>query len=222
MSSLEVAPLFPIPEGSWQLDVEPVVEPPLDQPEMQHHRAEAVKSLAPAEAITPPPLHHILEALLFAATAPLSSDHLCGMIRGLAAAHLEDTVRSMNLHYLRQGRPYAIVTQPAGYRLSLRTPFRFHLETLYGSIKEARFSQLAIETLAVIAYRQPLSQFQVEGILGQDAGLPLRQLIRRGMIQIQGKDENDQPCYTTTTRFLDYFALTKIDDLPRADDLERL
>ncbi|HQR06834.1 MAG TPA: SMC-Scp complex subunit ScpB [Gemmatales bacterium] len=213
---------LPIPDGPWQLDVEPELEERHVQPPVQRLDTQETRRSAPYESTTPPPLHHILEALLFVAHEPLSSGQLCGMIRGLAISHLEDTIRSMNLHYRRQGRPYAIVKQSAGYRLTLRAPFRFHLEELYGSVKEARFSQLAIETLAIIAYRQPLSQVQAEGILGQDAGLPLRQLIKRGMIQIQGQDENNQPKYATTTRFLDYFALAKIDDLPRADDLERL
>lgn len=222
MNSLDELTHLPIPEGPWQLDIEPEIEEHHDQAVMQQSDSQQARPIAPLESTTPPPLHHILEALLFVATEPLSSEHLCGMIRGLAISQLEDTIRSMNLHYRRQGRPYAVEKQPAGYRLVLRTPFRFHLEELYGSAREARFSQLAIETLAIIAYRQPLSQVHLEVILGQNAGLPLRQLIRRAMVQIQGQDENNQPCYVTTPRFLDYFALSKIDDLPRADDLERL
>ncbi len=222
MNTLDEAQLIAIPGGPWQLDIEAQADEPVEQPEVNQPTTEAAMPSAPVESTTPPPLQHILEALLFVATQPLTAKQLCGMIRGLTASQLEETIRLMNLHYRRQGRPYSIVSQPAGYRLVLRTPFRSHLEELYGSVKEARFSQLAIETLAIIAYRQPLSQEQVEAILGQDAGLPLRQLIRRGMIQISGKDENQQPGYATTARFLDYFALTKIDDLPRADDLERL
>lgn len=222
MITLEEAIQLPMPCVSWQLDIEPEDEELHDQPEMHHSDSPVVLPSIPHESTTPPPLHHILESLLFVATEPLSSEHLCGMIRGLAISQLEDTIRLMNQHYRRQGRPYAVILQMTGYRLALRTPFRFHLEELYGSVKEARFSQLAIETLAIVAYRQPLAQLQVEEILGQDAGLPLRQLIRRGMIQIRGQNGNDQPYYVTTTRFLDFFGLTKMDDLPRADDLERL
>ncbi|MFT3879413.1 MAG: SMC-Scp complex subunit ScpB [Gemmatales bacterium] len=221
MSTLEDASLVPIPEGAWQLDVDPVSEEQQLPAEIPADAAPASRSMSPTES-TPPPLHHILESMLFAATEPLTSEQLCTIIRGLTAGHLEDTLRTLNFRYRRQGRPYAIVTQPTGYRMTLRTPFRFHLESLYGSVKEARFSQLAIETLAIVAYRQPLTQPEVEGILGQDAGLPLRQLVRRGMIQVQTRDNQDQSSYSTTARFLDYFALTKIDDLPRADDLERL
>ena len=222
MSTLDEAALVAIPAGSWQLDIEPQADEPVEQAELHPPKVEATRASAPAESTTPPPLQQILEALLFVATEPLTTKHLCSMIRGLTTSQLDETIRLMNLHYRRQGRPYRIVHQSAGFRLVLRTPFRSHLEELYGSVKEARFSQIAIETLAIIAYRQPLSQQQIEAILGQEAGLPLRQLIRRGMIQISGQDENNQPAYVTTARFLDYFALTKIDDLPRADDLERL
>jgi segregation and condensation protein B len=222
MNTLDEAQLIAIPGGSWQLDIEVRVDESLEQPEVHQTKVETTKPSVLPESTTPPALQHILEAMLFVATEPLTARHLCGMIRGLTTSQLEDTIRLMNLHYRQQGRPYSIVPQSTGFRLLLRTPFRSLLEELYGSVKEARFSQLAIETLATIAYRQPLSQQQVEVILGQDAGLPLRQLIRRGMIQISGKDENQQPGYITTARFLNYFALTKIEDLPRADDLERL
>lgn len=222
MITQEQSVFHPIPEGIWQLDIEPdALEQPCQQV-LGEPKLNTAKPTAPSESTTPPPLYRILEALLFAATEKLSSEQLCGIIRGLTSGQLEDSIRSINQQYRRQGRPYSIVTPPNGYRLVLRTPFRFYLEELYGSVKEARFSRLAIETLAIIAYRQPLLQLEIEAILGQDAGLPLRQLIRRGMIQFQGQDANQQTRYVTTARFLEYFALNKIDDLPWADDLERL
>lgn len=222
MKSLEELTPLSIPEGPWHLDIEPDLENYHTQSAESSSDSQATRSIDPVESITPPPLHHILEALLFVATKPLTAERLCGMIRGLAVSQLEETIRSMNLHYRRQGRPYAVEKQQAGYRLTLRPAFRGFLEDLYGSVKEARFSQLAIEALSIIAYRQPLSQVALEAILGQNAGQPLRQLIRRGMIQIQGHDVDKQPCYITSPRFLEYFGLGRIEDLPRADDLERL
>jgi segregation and condensation protein B len=106
--------------------------------------------------------------------------------------------------------------------MTLQPKHRFVLEWLYGGLKEARLSQQAVETLSIIAYRQPLTQFEIEGILGMPCLIPLRQLIRRGMVAVQGYNDKNQSLYVTTQRFLDFFHLTRLEDLPRADDLERL
>jgi segregation and condensation protein B len=222
MNTLDETATLAIPTGSWQLEIEPVAnepEPPLVDSEEKRPTPKVVEQ---APVASPPPVNRILEALLFAAREPLTSEQLCQVIRGLTPTQLDDSIRSINLQYRRQGRPYVIASQTTGYRLILRLPYRLHLESLYGGVKEARFSQVAIESLAIIAYRQPITQTQLEAILGQEAGSPLRQLIRRGMIQVHGADEKKQACYITTARFLEYFSLNKIEDLPLADDLERL
>lgn len=218
-----------MPAGDWQLDVdqepsawegEASAEPQIGV-ESTHHQTAALKKQQPSDE-APPPLPRIIEALLFVSSQPLQPDRICTIIRGLSPEFLEDTIRDLNVRYHRQARPYTIVTQKEGYRLTLRTKFRNHLEQLYGGVKEVRLSQTVVETLAVIAYRQPLNQVAIEAILGQDSASAVRQLIRRGMVQIQDKDAENQPLYATTPRFLEFFSLAKVDDLPRADDMERL
>lgn len=210
-----------VPSGSWQLDVEAGMQ---DVTESASSEKSASVSVKPEQqsSPTPPSLKQIVESLLFAATEPLEAERICSIIRNLTLPDLDQTIRELNQYYQRVAKPYTISQQQHGYRLSLRPRYRQHLEKLYGGMKEARFSQPAIETLAVVAYRQPLNQAGIEAIQGQDCSAALRQLIRRGMVQIAGHDQEQMPLYGTTRRFLDFFQLTKPDDLPRADDLERL
>lgn len=212
---------FSVPAGAWQLDIEPDPLPLVvgeEAPPVQQPKLNETKTISE----TPPPLGRIIEALLFASPQPLSAEKLGGIIRGLSPSLLEETIHEINRRYHRQARPYMIVANSNGYQLLLRGRFRQHLDSLYGGIKEVRLSQILVETLAVVAYRQPLNQLGVEAILGQDCSQSLRQLIRRGLVEIRGKDDENQPLYATTPRFLEFFQLAKVDDLPRADDMERL
>lgn len=208
--------------GAWQLDVEvPDIASTESAEPFEASLPTSPVEVAKEEA-SPPPLSRILEALFFAAQEPLHADRLSKLIRGLTAAVIDTTVADLNQHYRQQGRPYCIVPQQAGYRMVLRTSFRPLLEQLYGSIKEARFSQLAIETLAIVGYCQPVDEAAIEVILGQTCNSALRQLVRRGMVQLVNHTEKDERQYVTTNRFLEFFQLSKVEDLPRADDLERL
>jgi segregation and condensation protein B len=210
MNHDDAVPASPV----WQLDVEPVVEVADDEPPLAAPTQEPVPT-----SETPPPLERILEALLFVADEPLQPDRLCRIIRGLDAEHLQGCLRELNHNYRQQCRAYAIEQQGDGYRLVLRARHRSVVEQLYGGVKEARFSAAAVETLAVIAYRQPLTKPDLDALRGQDSDGSLRQLLRRGLVTLQGKNADNLPLYVTTPRFLQFFHLKKLDELPRADDL---
>lgn len=224
MSHLEHEPLATVPlmSDSWQLDVEPdcslteatELQPPADT-------ASEVISLRPVDE-TPPALERILEALLFATREPLAMERICKLIGRISSDAVHQAIRYVNQRYKAQNRPYRLIHDKQGYRMVLHQKHRYVLEWLYGGIKEARLSQQAVETLSIIAYRQPLTQFEIEGILGMPCLTPLRQLIRRGMVAVQGYNDEKESLYVTTQRFLEFFHLNRLEDLPRADDLERL
>ena len=144
------------------------------------------------------------------------------MIRGLTPVLLEQTISDLNVQYQRQAKPYTIQSTTSGYRLALRNKYQPCLVQLYGGLKEVRLAPHAIEALSIIAYRQPISLAGIEAIQGNDCRSVLRLLLRRGLVQIQGNHEEEGPLYGTTSRFLELFHLNKVEDLPRADDLERL
>lgn len=224
MSDLEQDQLaaMPVSSEAWQLDIEPpMCEEEAEETQHPDETSSENVSLRPVDD-TPPPLENILEAMLFAAREPLPVENICILIRRISPDAVQLAARSLNQRYKCQNRPYTLTLDKHGYRMVLHQRHRQILEWLYGGVKETRLSQQAIETLSIIAYRQPLTQLEIEGILGMPCLTPLRQLIRRGMVAVQGYNDEKQSLYVTTRRFLEFFHLNRLADLPRADDLERL
>jgi segregation and condensation protein B len=177
----------------------------------------------PTESAAPPPPLRIVESLLFVGGAPLTAVRACEAVRGLTAEQFTQAIDDLNRDYRRQGRPYRIQARDQGYELVLRPRFRGVVDHLYGSTREARLSPTALDVLALVAYRQPITKPEVDSLRGGESGGSLRQLVRLGLISVQRGDANRREvCYGTTPRFLDVFQLRGLDDLPRTQDLQRL
>jgi segregation and condensation protein B len=178
----------------------------------------------PAEPATPPSPLRIIESLLFVGGAPLTAKRARELLRGLSEDEFEQTIAQLNADYRRQARPYLIQPQGAGWVLTLRPRFRHVIEKLYGGVREARLSQAAIDVLSLVAYRQPVSKADVDTVRGADSGALLRQLVRRGLIQIVATAEAKpkEVVYATTPRFLEMFSLQSLDDLPKTHDLQQM
>jgi segregation and condensation protein B len=172
----------------------------------------------------PPPLARIVEALLFVGGEPLTAARACETIRGLTEAQLAEAVEALNAGYRAQGRPYLIQAQAQGYVMQLRPRFKAVLEKLYGGQRAARLSAAALDVLALVAYRQPATKQEIDGLRGADCGSLLRQLVRRGLVAVvqRGEANRREVCYGTTARFLELFQLRSLDDLPQTQDLQRL
>lgn len=192
-------------EGAWQADLPPE-PPPVEEP------------------ATPPPALRIIEALLFVGGAPLTAKRAREILRGLSEEQFDDAIAQLNADYRRQARPYAVHPQGAGWVLTLRSRYRHVIEKLYGGVREARLSTTAIDVLAVVAYRQPITRNEVDNFRGADSSALLRQLVRRGLIQIVPLPgaKPKEVAYATTPRFLEMFSLASLDDLPKTHDLQQL
>ena len=173
---------------------------------------------------TPPSPLRIVEALLFVGGSPLTAKRACEIVRGLTEDQLARSVGALNQAYRRQGRPYVILTHKDGYVLSLRPRFQAVVEKLFGGVREARLSTAAVDVLALVAYRQPATKAEVDSLRGAESGPLLRQLVRRGLIQVVYRADANQKevSYGTTPRFLELFGLQSLDDLPRTHDLQQL
>jgi segregation and condensation protein B len=198
--------------GVWEVDALP--ESP----------AAAAPPPEPKAADTPPPALRIIEALLFVGGGPLTSGRACETIRGLTPAQFTQAVDALNQDYRRQGRPYTIQPQDQGYVLALRPSYRPILAKLFGGTREVRLSPAAIDVLALVAYRQPATRQEIDSVRGAESGAILRQLVRRGLIAVvhRGEAAQREVSYGTTPRFLEFFGLQTLDDLPRAQELQRL
>jgi segregation and condensation protein B len=179
---------------------------------------------APASDDTPPPpLARIVEALLFVGGPPLSYPRAAEAVRDLTEEQFTQAVAGLNHEYQQQGRPYRAQFREGGYELALRPAHRQIRDRLYGSARrEARLSPPALDTLALVAYRQPVTRREVDALRGADSLALLRQLVRLGLIAVQrGDAEAQEVMYGTTARFLRLFGLKNLDDLPRTRDVER-
>lgn len=177
-----------------------------------------------AAETAPPPLTRILEAMLFVGGSPLTAERAAAAIRGLAPEQFLQVMDSLNRTYRLQGRPYMIQCRDRGYILVLRPPFRAVADNLYGQIREARLSTVAIDVLSLVAYRQPVPKQEIDSLRGAESGALLRQLIRRGLVAVVRRGEAGQRevYYGTTARFLELFKLNSLDDLPQTQDLQKL
>jgi segregation and condensation protein B len=188
---------------------------------------ETVEGRGP-DAEAPPPLVRIVEALLFVGGAPLTAARAGEAVRGLTPEQFGQAIAALNRDYRAQGRPYHVRGRDHGYELALRPQFRAVRERLLGAQREARLSPLALDALALVAYRQPVTRAEVDSLRGGDSAGLLRQLVRLGLIAVhRGASPGDggappEVAYSTTSRFLKLFDLRSLDDLPRTQDLQRL
>lgn len=159
-----------------------------------------------------------LEAILFLAREPLNSRRLAQLADLRDGSEARTLIRRLNEHYQRVQRAFRIEQIAAGYRLMTRPHYAGWLRRLTDDEAPSRLSAPALETLAVIAYRQPVLRAEVEAIRGVSCGELLRQLMDRNLVRISGRSEElGRPfLYSTTRTFLTAFGLNSLDDLPPA------
>jgi segregation and condensation protein B len=163
-----------------------------------------------------------LEAVLFLAREPLTSRKLSQYANLADATEARTLVRQLNEGYEIRGRAFRVEEVAGGFQLLTRPSFAAWLRRLEHVPGETRLSVPALETLAVVAYRQPTPRADVEAIRGVSCGEILRQLMERDLVRIQGRsNELGRPfLYGTTMRFLQIFGLKSLDHLPRAKELK--
>jgi len=158
-----------------------------------------------------------LEAILFIAREPLSSRKLAQLADLADGTESRTLVRALNRLYDRENRAFRAVEVAGGFQLRTRPKFVPWLRRLCSSPVEVRLSGPAMETLAVVAYRQPVLRVAIEAIRGVQCGEILRQLMERDLLRIVGRSEElGRPfLYGTTKRFLQVFGLRSLEELPR-------
>jgi segregation and condensation protein B len=166
----------------------------------------------------------LLEAMLFVGhpdRSPVTTQEMAALMRDVEPAELDVLVRELNQQYAANRCPYHIESVSAGYRLTLRDEFSGIRDKFYGRVREARLSQAAVEVLAIVAYKGPLTADDVNRLRGKPSGSILAQLVRRRLLEYRRNDQSRRSAtYVTTPRFLGVFGLESMDDLPRSHDLD--
>ena len=155
------------------------------------------------------------------ARGSLSSRKL-GQLAGLEdGTQARTMIRELNEQYDQSGQAFHVKRVAGGYQMLTRPQFARWIERLQTASPRPKLSRSAMETLTIVAYRQPVIKVEIEAIRGVSCGEMLRQLLEAGLIRIAGRSENlGRPyLYGTTREFLESFGLASLRDLPRADQL---
>lgn len=164
----------------------------------------------------------VVEALLFASDAPLTLQRIVALIGVGSARDVREHIEALNKGYQKSGAAFRIEKIAGGYQLLTLPTFNTWLRRLNQSRQDSRFSPAALETLAVVAYKQPVVRAEIEAIRGVSAGEMLNRLRELGLIKIVGRAEDvGRPMlYGTTKKFLEIFGLAGLEDLPQVEQMQ--
>ncbi len=167
------------------------------------------------------PLAQLLEAALFSAARPLAAEELSTLEPDASLADVRVALDQLREHYDFTPHGVELDEMAGGWQIVTRAAHAAAIERAQFSVRAPRLSAATLETLAVIAYRQPVGRAEIEEIRGVSAGGVLRTLQERGLIEVVGRAEGlGRPLlYGTTPLFLELLGLRDLSDLPRADEL---
>ena len=180
-------------------------------------------------------LIQVIEALLFSAQKPLSEREMVDLIKGdgeadnfapndfanIRPAEVAAALQQLKVQYIEQQRAFQLLEKAEGWQLVSDPTYAQWVRQLFPGPKPARLTAPALETLAIIAYRQPITRADVEVVRGVNIDTVLQTLMERGLVKISGRAEiPGRPLlYETTQFFLDHFGLRHLDELPNVEEL---
>ena len=165
----------------------------------------------------------IIESLLFANPDPLSQS-LLNQVFDKPVPFLNDAVKRLNEFYLKNKKPYFIDNIAGGYQLVTKPEFDIWIRRLLGKSNKLILSAAALDTLAIIAYKQPIGRYDIEAIRGVDSSGVIKTLLSRNLIMIKGRgDGPGRPLlYSTTKLFLEKFGLNRLSDMPKLKEVSEI
>ncbi len=182
-------------------------------------------------------LSQVVEALLISAQKPLSARELVAAIKGAGAedelapnefartseAEVSAALEQLKLEYVEQQRAFQIIEKADGWQLASDPQYARWVRQLFPAAKPTRLTPPALETLAIIAYRQPITRADVEAVRGVAIDSVLQTIMERGLVRIGGRAEvPGRPLlYETTQFFLEHFGLRNLEELPNSEELKR-
>jgi segregation and condensation protein B len=180
-------------------------------------------------------LSHVIEALLFSAHKPLSTKEVADLLRNAGAeddfapndfanikpAEVDAAIEQLKVEYIQNEHGFQLAEKAGGWQLTSDPKYAQWVRGLFPAPKPARLSSPALETLAIIAYRQPITRADVEAVRGVTIDGVLQTLMERGLVKIAGRAEiPGRPLlYETTEFFLDHFGLRTLNELPNVEEL---
>jgi len=164
----------------------------------------------------------VIEAVLFASDEPLSDARLAG-IAEMGIKQIRQYIQNLNEKYEANNNAFRIEQIAGGYQMLTLSDYNPWLQKLLRVRSEGKLSSAALETLAIIAYKQPVIRADIEAIRGVAVGEIIRNLMSKGLVKIVGRAEviGRPMLYGTTKKFLEIFGLNSLKDLPKAEELKK-
>ncbi len=161
-------------------------------------------------------LKKIIETLLFITDRPVKPTRIADVVETADARRVREIIHELQAEYVRDGRAVQIVEIGGGFQMATKPEYGRWVRRLYNEKMTTKLSNAALETLAIIAYKQPITRAEMEAIRGVDVAGPLERLLERALVRVVGKkDTIGRPMvYGTTDEFLRLFGLNKISELP--------
>ena len=158
----------------------------------------------------------IIENLLFITDRPLKPSRIAEVVEHISSKRVLEIIQELAREYVDSGRAIRILEIGGGYQMCTKPEYGRWVRRLYNEKMTTRLSNAALETLAIIAYKQPVTRAEMEMIRGVDVAAPLEKLLERGLVRVLGKrDTIGHPMvYGTTDEFLRLFGLNKLSELP--------
>jgi segregation and condensation protein B len=195
------------------------VEQTADETEL----ADAENEALPADDAEPTPtVESVIEAILFASEEPLSDSRLAGIVE-TTTKQVRDCIESLNDKYERNHSAFRVEQIAGGHQMLTLPAYNTWLKKMLKVRSDSKLSPAAMETLAIIAYKQPVIRVDIEAIRGVAVGEVIRSLMYKGLVKIVGRAEilGRPMLYGTTRKFLEVFGLNSLKDLPKAEELKK-
>ncbi|MFQ5631564.1 MAG: SMC-Scp complex subunit ScpB [bacterium] len=166
----------------------------------------------------------VIEALVFAAEEPLSAKVLSNFVEELNGKGVDEIIDALNDDYQNSGSALQIVRVGGGFQMTTRPEYASWVKKMYAGRSSQRLSHAALETLSIIAFKQPISKVEVSAVRGVNSDWTIKGLLEKGLITIRGRGEGvGKPLiYATTDAFLQYFGINDINELPQPREIEEL
>jgi segregation and condensation protein B len=181
---------------------------------------EEIEAAEEADGEAPPINNRLLEALLLSTHHPLTAGRLAELMDLPSTKPIRRAIKDLNAHYVETDRAFRIDQVAGGFQILTLPEFGEHLKKLHQREIDAKLTKAALETLAIIAYKQPILRADIEAIRGVACGETVRSLMEKHLVKIAGRaEEPGRPIlYGTTKRFLELFGLNSLKDLPQSED----
>lgn len=166
----------------------------------------------------------IVEALILASPEPIPAKKVAESVSDLTPAKISQAVTALNERYATTETSFRIREVAGGYQFYILPDYSKFVEELFTRRRKLRLTRAALETLAIVSYRQPVTKFDIEHIRGVSSDGVLHNLLEKKLINIKGRSESvGRPMlYVTTDEFLKFFGINSLEDLPEMSEIEDL